>query len=263
MSEGTARPGFTLQAIGGPTALLTYGGLRLLTDPTFDPPGDYGSGEAVLTKLAGPALAADRVEPIDAVLLSHDHHPDNLDRAGRAVLTRAGRVLTTSEGARRLGGSVTGLAPGDVVELERGSRPSVRVTAVDAQHGPPGVAERTGPVIGFVLQARGEPTVYVSGDNASIDVVRDIARRFGPIDVAVLFVGGAQVKAKYGDVHLTLTAGDAAAAARVLSPATIIPVHQDGWRHFTSDAAAVERAFAAAGMGDRLRSAHPGTTVTA
>ena len=31
----------TLQLVGGPTALITYGGLRVLTDPTFDPPGDY------------------------------------------------------------------------------------------------------------------------------------------------------------------------------------------------------------------------------
>lgn len=263
MREETARPRLTVQVIGGPTALLTYGGLRLLTDPTFDPPGDYGSGDAVLTKLTGPAAAAEDLGPIDVVLLSHDHHPDNLDRAGRELLDRAGRVLTTIEGSRRLGSPATGLLPGDTVELERESRPPVRVTAVDAQHGPAGVAERTGPVIGFVLQAHAEPTVYVSGDNASLDVVRDIARRFGPIDVAVLFVGGAQVKAKYGDVYLTLDAGAATDAAEVLAPAAIIPIHQDGWRHFTSNAGDVEHAFAAAGIADRLRSARPGDTVTA
>jgi L-ascorbate metabolism protein UlaG (beta-lactamase superfamily) len=27
--------------IGGPTALIEVAGYRLLTDPTFDPPGDY------------------------------------------------------------------------------------------------------------------------------------------------------------------------------------------------------------------------------
>ena len=29
----------TALLVGGPTAVLEYGGLRLLTDPTFDPPG--------------------------------------------------------------------------------------------------------------------------------------------------------------------------------------------------------------------------------
>ncbi len=28
----------TLRLIGGPTALITYGGLRILTDPALDPP---------------------------------------------------------------------------------------------------------------------------------------------------------------------------------------------------------------------------------
>ena len=83
----------TIQLIGGPTALLTYGGLRILTDPTFDPPGDHPrpGSPVVLHKLTGPAAPAADVLPIDLVLLSHDHHADNLDPAGRAFLPRAAR----------------------------------------------------------------------------------------------------------------------------------------------------------------------------
>ena len=54
-------------------------------------------------KLTGPALAATDLGAIDAVLLSHDHHGDNLDTAGRALLPAAGVVLTITAGARRLG----------------------------------------------------------------------------------------------------------------------------------------------------------------
>jgi len=39
--------------LGGPTAILELGGVRMLTDPTFDPPGDYPIGERVLTKTDG------------------------------------------------------------------------------------------------------------------------------------------------------------------------------------------------------------------
>ena len=126
-----------LRLVGGPTALIAYGGLRLLTDPTFDPPGDYPRpGTAVvLRKLAGPALPAGQVEPVDAVLLSHDHHADNLDRAGRALLSRAARVLTTAAGAERLGAGATGLQAGDHVDLERPGGGRVRVTAVLAECG--------------------------------------------------------------------------------------------------------------------------------
>src|SRR5438094_10333861 len=93
-------PRFTY--IGGPTALLEWHGLRFLTDPTFDPAGtNYKSGPATLRKLAGPAISAGSLGAIDIVLLRHDHHSDNLDRAGRALLHRAAEVLTSEPSASR------------------------------------------------------------------------------------------------------------------------------------------------------------------
>lgn len=89
----------SLTYLGGPTALLEFGDARLLTDPTFDPAGgEYPSGRAVLRKLSGPALSAAEIGPFDYVLLSHDHHFDNLDRIGRTLLPNSKAVLTTDEG---------------------------------------------------------------------------------------------------------------------------------------------------------------------
>ena len=45
----------TLTLIGGPTVLIELGGLRLLTDPTFDEPGKYEARGIVLEKKSGPA----------------------------------------------------------------------------------------------------------------------------------------------------------------------------------------------------------------
>jgi L-ascorbate metabolism protein UlaG (beta-lactamase superfamily) len=100
-----------LTHIGGPTVLIEAGGWRLLTDPTFDPPGqDYRFGWGTGSrKLTGPAMPASELGPIDAVLLSHDHHDDNLDAAGRALLPSAGTVITTAPGAKGLGGHARGL----------------------------------------------------------------------------------------------------------------------------------------------------------
>jgi hypothetical protein len=76
--------------------------LRILTDPTFDEPGDYKAGELTFTKTSGPAIIpAEAVGRIDLVLFSHDQNTDNLDHAGRALLLKAGRGLTTLAGARR------------------------------------------------------------------------------------------------------------------------------------------------------------------
>src|SRR5579859_7663928 len=92
-----------LTLIGGPTALIEIAGFRLLTDPTFDQPGDYQSGPVRLEKTERPAESADELGQVTAVLLSHDQHFDNLDRAGRSFLDRVPVTFTTEEGAKRLG----------------------------------------------------------------------------------------------------------------------------------------------------------------
>src|ERR1700722_13063649 len=95
----------SVRVIGGPTAVLEIGGLRLVTDPTFDEPRDYplGAGHA-LSKTAGPGIRAGQGGPGDAALLSHDQPPDTLDLAGRDYLSQVPLVLSTASAARRLGG---------------------------------------------------------------------------------------------------------------------------------------------------------------
>jgi L-ascorbate metabolism protein UlaG (beta-lactamase superfamily) len=61
--------------------------------------------------------------------------------------------------------------------------------------------------------------------------VRLVGGRIGPVDVAVLFAGAARTPLIDG--YLTLTAADAAEAAQVLGARTVIPVHAEGWAHFT------------------------------
>lgn len=240
---------FTAQLVGGPTAVLEYAGLRWLTDPSLSPPGTYEGG---LVKTTGPAVAIEALEPIDVVLLSHEHHSDNLDPAGRAFLARAGRVLTTTQGADRLGSNATGLEPWSSVELPRPGGGTVTVTATPAQHGPDGCEPVMGPVIGFLLRGDGLETVYVSGDNASLDVVRAIAQRAGAVDVAVLFAGAVSVPYRFDGAYLTLSSERAAEAAKILGARTVVPVHFEGWTHFTQGADALRAAFVGNQLADRL-----------
>lgn len=170
-----------IQLVGGPTAILEYGGLRWLTDPALSPPGEYSG----LTKLTGPAFDVTQQDPIDVVLLSHHHHSDNLDPAGREFLPSAGRVLSTTKAAEELGGNVVAMEPWSEVEIESSRGGTVKVTALHAQHGPDGSDEMQGPVLGFLLSAPGAEAVYVSGDNASRAVVRTIVEKTGEIPIAV------------------------------------------------------------------------------
>jgi L-ascorbate metabolism protein UlaG (beta-lactamase superfamily) len=123
----------SITRVGGPTALLEIDGFRLLTDPTFDAPGEYRLPHVTLQKTTGPALSAEAIGPIDAVLLSHDQHADNLDHSGRACLAKAGRVFTTVAGANRLGSASEGLAPWEVRDLLKPDGSRLRITATPAR----------------------------------------------------------------------------------------------------------------------------------
>jgi hypothetical protein len=51
---------------------------------------------------------------------------------------------------------------------------------------------------------------------------------------------------------VTLTAVDAVIAVRALDAERVVPVHSEGWLHFTEGPGTVCRAFAEAGIGERL-----------
>jgi L-ascorbate metabolism protein UlaG (beta-lactamase superfamily) len=245
----------TITHIGGPTALLEIGGLRLLTDPVFDPPGDrysFGFGTSS-RKLGTPALATDSLGPIDAVLLSHDGHEDNLDRAGRALLPKAGRVITTAPGARRLGGNAVGLDPWSAIELPGTEGSAVKVTATPARHGIPLSRPFVGAVIGFALewpqQQRG--ALWISGDTVYYRGIQEIGRRL-EVGTALLHIGAARFPIT-GPARYTMNAHEAARTIRELDIATAIPVHYEGWSHFREDRGAAEASFSEEGVADRVR----------
>ncbi|MFC5500823.1 MBL fold metallo-hydrolase [Lysinimonas soli] len=237
----------TVTYLGGPTALLEWGGLRIVTDPTFDAPQRYDDpDESTLTKTAGPAIPRRDIEPVDLVLLSHHGHKDNLDWEGLELIAQGPMTLSTQLAASELwGGSVLGFD-----DWEQQTIGDATVTIVPALHGPPGSLPFVGPVVGFVLEKPGEPTVYVSGDNASLALVEQIAGRFPAIDVALLFAGAARVPGL--DAALTLTSEDAARAAELLGAPQIVGLHVEDWEHFSENRTDLESAFERAGIGDRL-----------
>ena len=170
-----------------------------------------------------PALAPAELGRIDAVLLSHDHHADNLDSAGRALLPAAGQVLTTASGAGRLGGNALGLEPWAATTLRSPDGFEVRVTATPCRHGPP----------------------------LSHPLVAEVGRRFD-VGTALIHIGGVRFPIS-GPARYTMNAAEAARVAGEFGLKTLLPIHYEGWKHFREDRAAAERAFAAAGVSDRVR----------
>ncbi len=241
--------------IGGPTALIEVDGFRLLTDPTFDAPGAYRLPHVTLEKLSSPALGAEAIGEVDAVLLSHDQHADNLDHSGKAFLAKAKRVLTTVAGAKRLGGHAEGLMPWATTELSGKDGRSLTITATPARHGPAGIEPLAGDVIGFVLTSKDKsPPIYISGDTVWYDGVAEVARRF-KAGVVLPFAGAAQTR---GPFHLTMDTNDTIETARAFPEAVIVPLHTDGWAHFRQNAKDLRASFDTLGFGSRLKILEPG-----
>ena len=244
-----------LTHIGTATVLLEIGALRLLTDPALDASGGkysfgFGTGSQ---KLEDPALPPEGLGRIDAVLLSHDHHADNLDTLGRALLPSVGKVLTTASGAKRLGGNAIGLNPWATHELTGADGLRVKITATPARHGPPLSGPLVGDVIGFILEWSGQAygPIYISGDTVWFEGVAEVGQRF-KLGTALLHVGGVKFGLT-GPIRYTMDGPEAARAATALGAKTVIPIHYEGWSHFRESRVATEKAFTAAGISERVK----------
>ncbi|MGH7119087.1 MAG: MBL fold metallo-hydrolase, partial [Acetobacteraceae bacterium] len=235
-----------LTLIGGPTVLIELDGFRLLTDPTFDPPGEYRLPHVTLVKTIGPAMSAAALGEVDAVLLSHDQHADNLDSSGRAVLAAAPRVLTTQAAATRLGGNAEGLAPWQTATLMKPAGERLVVTATPARHGPAGIEPLAGDVTGFVLSSAdpAASAIYITGDTVWYDGIAEVTRRF-EVGVVVPFAGAAKTR---GPFHLTMNVNDVIETAQAFPKAQVVPVHHAGWQHFTESGDDLKNSFAALGF---------------
>ena len=243
-----------LTHVGGPTLLIEVAGWRLLTDPTFDPPGrryqfGWGTGSR---KVAGPAVPAAELLPVDAVLLTHDHHADNLDDAGRTLLASVPVVVTTASGGERLG--ARGLRPWETTTLSSPGRPSLQVTATPARHGPPLSRPVAGDVVGFALGRadQDDGVLWISGDTVLFPGLREVAARLR-VDTAVLHLGGVRFSVT-GPLRYSMTGRQAVQLCSLLDPRNVVTVHYEGWSHFVQGRAAVERELEAApDVGHRFR----------
>jgi L-ascorbate metabolism protein UlaG (beta-lactamase superfamily) len=241
---------FKVIYIGGPTAILEIGGLRFMTDPALDPSGSqYQAGTFSVHKTSGPANVD--IDNIDIVLLSHDQHMDNLDNAGRLLVERVSKTYTTVEGAQRLGGTSIGLSPWqrDTVLAPDGTE--ITITATPGRHGPAGIEKINGDVIGFVLSVKDskQTEIYITGDTLYYEGVAEVANRYDPKYVFI-FAGAAHA---IGPFNVTMDNNDAIDTALAFPNATIIPLHYDGWSHYTQNEKDIEASYQVIGIDQRLK----------
>lgn len=223
--------------------LIEAPGIRILTDPVFDAPGQlyhHGWG-AISRKTSTPALEPQALGEIDLVLLSHHQHKDNLDRRGAEVLARAKRAISTPAAARKLS-LCQGIRPFETLEvpLEEGS---LRITGTPCKHHPSGLPQFfSGPVTGFLLKWPGcESQLYISGDTVLFPPLHTLGQNYS-IGLALIHVGRASFPYLTGRGKYTIDGKDYVKFVESLQPDLAIPVHNGGWTHFKeNDTSLAER----------------------
>lgn len=255
----TFKSSLNITFIGTATAILDIGGATFITDPVFSPAGSEWPGETVTLRTAiSPAIELSALPAIDAVLLSHEDHPDNLDDFGRRLLDGR-KVLTTLDGAKNLAPrpGVQGLSPWQTIKLDAGGQ-HFEVTATPCEHLPGGECT------GFILtnagfgETNGLPNaIYVSGDTIYVEELSTIRQKYH-ISAAILNLGAAKVPVGDPPLMITMDGEQAIRLFKDIGADLLIPMHFEGWGHFTQGSEELRKIFEKGGIADKVRWLEPG-----
>jgi L-ascorbate metabolism protein UlaG (beta-lactamase superfamily) len=264
--EGSASVYF----VGNATMLIRYGPFTLLTDPNFLHRGErawLGKG-LVSRRLMEPALGPEELpEDLDAVILSH-LHGDHFDRRARRALDRATPIVTTPHASRRLQGAhgfhrAVGLRTWQNQTLVKDGT-AARVTSVPGRHaGSTAVRALLPPVMGSVLEfgpvdGPVRLRMYLSGDTLVFEGLREISRRFAPLHLAVVHLGGTTLP---GGLLVTMDGEQGAEFVDLLRPQKVLPVHYEEYGVMRSPLSEFLVAVMHRDLDDRLLHCRRGETV--
>jgi L-ascorbate metabolism protein UlaG (beta-lactamase superfamily) len=203
------------------TFLIQMDGVNVLTDPTWS---ERSAPVVGVRRHRPPGLRFADLPPIDAVLVSHDHH-DHLDLPTLERLAAAWRpAVYTGLGNARL---LTRNGMPGAHELNwwqaRVLAPGVTVTAVPARHhsGRGLIHDRT-LWCGFVVSGP-SGSVYFAGDTGWGSHFASIGEAFPGLRLALLPIGGFKPVRYMREVHMG--PDDALQAHRAVGAATSLPMH--------------------------------------
>jgi L-ascorbate metabolism protein UlaG (beta-lactamase superfamily) len=217
-----------LRLIRHATLLVEYRGHRLLVDPMLDDPGarpaiqdSPNPRNNPLVEL--PVSAPEVVQNIEAVFVTHTHS-DHWDAAAAKRLPKNLPLFgqPEDESTFRSQGFTA------VKSISKSAAwHDTDITRTGGQHGTGEIGKAMAPVSGFVLRAKGEPTLYIAGDTIWCREVEEALREFRP-EVAVLNTGAAQF---LEGGPITMTADDVITVCRSVPEARVVAVHMEAINH--------------------------------
>lgn len=214
-----------LQLIRNATLKLNYAGRTVLIDPYFAPkhslPSFTGRSPNPMTDL--PVGIDDILEGVELVIVSH-LHTDHFDAVAKERLAKHLPIFCQPGDAAAI--REAGFT--DVTELtDRATWQGLTLTRREGSHGLGPVVEKMGQVMGFTLEAHGEPSVYWAGDTVLYPPVEATIRDTTP-DIVVTHSCGAR-----WDGDLIVMDAEQTLAVCDTAKGPVIAVHMEALDHAT------------------------------
>lgn len=216
-----------IQLIRHATMLIEINGKKLLLDPMFSPAGLMEAIPDVPNKNNNPLVdlpikIASLID-VDAVLITHTHR-DHFDSTAIDVLPKDTTLFCQPDDAEKIKGY--GFINTKSIEYSYEWK-GIKIYLTKGQHGRGEVANRMGPVSGFVLYSKNEPSLYIVGDSIWCDEVKQALDKYQP-QITICFAGAAQFS---NGGPITMTKEDICNLAEIAPYTKIIVAHMESWNH--------------------------------
>lgn len=180
-----------VQLIRHATLWLEYAGATILVDPMFsdggvNPPIPDSGDERRNPLVPLPGKPDEWLSP-DAVLVSHLHR-DHWDEAAARALPKSVPIFCQPGDGDAIGAS--GFA--DITEVrDSAAFQGITIHRTGGRHGTGEIGRKMGTESGFVLQAEGEPALYIAGDTVWCEDVKSALDTYKP-EMTIVNAGGAR-----------------------------------------------------------------------
>ena len=217
-----------IQLIRHATLLVSCGGKTILVDPVLAPAGTMPPIDCTPNSRPNPlvdlpATFYNRMADADVILLTHSHQ-DHFDPAAAAMLPKSIPVWCQPEDEGKI--RQAGFASVEPFYTARRFH-DIDFFRTGGRHGRGLVRDLMGPVSGYVMEAPGEPSLYVAGDTVWCPEVEGVLEAYRP-RVVVVFAGAAQF---VSGGPITMTAEDVGQVCRKAPASKVVAVHLEAFNH--------------------------------
>ncbi len=216
-----------IQLIRNASLKIWIGNKVILVDPMLGDmhsiPSFGGKSKNPLVDL--PISIEEALDGVDMVLLTHLHQ-DHWDEKAWETIPKNTTILCQPDDVEKIKAQGFDI----IISIVGGfNYQGLQITRTKAQHGSGSVLELMGDASGYILQAEGEPTIYIVGDSILTPEIKSNVDRFQP-EVVLTNSGGA-IMPGYENTPILMDATQTADLADYISPKLLIGIHLEALDH--------------------------------